>query len=98
LLCPFLITELWNDQEFASSSLTAVRSLVTSPVNLGGIDPREVSAALPALPVLGEVPVPWNPLLEPPMPAVRTDLWFYHPVVDAGDDGGEEEVMAGDSC
>jgi hypothetical protein len=71
---PFLTTGLWNDQEFASSSLAVVRSLVTNPASLGDIDPREVGAKFPALPVLGEVPMPWNPRLEPPMPAARTDL------------------------
>jgi hypothetical protein len=98
LLSPFLTTGLWNDQEFASWSRAVVRSLVTSPASLGDIDPRGVSARFPVLAVLGEVPMPWNPLLEPPMLAARTDLWFYHPFVDASDDGVEEEAMASDSC
>jgi hypothetical protein len=38
-LPPFLTSGLWNDHEFVSSSLAVVRSLVTSPVALGDIDP-----------------------------------------------------------
>jgi hypothetical protein len=38
---PFLTTDLWDDREFVSSSLTVVRSLVTSRVSLSLIEPRE---------------------------------------------------------
>jgi hypothetical protein len=85
-----------------SSSLAVECSLVTNPVSLGDIDPREVSTAFPALPIVGAVPMPWSALLEPRMHATRTDLWFYHPDVGASDDGGDEAELASgrafDSC
>jgi hypothetical protein len=93
LLSPFLIIELWNNHECMSLCPMVVSNLVTSRIRLSDIDPREVSAASPAVTVVCGILRPWPALLEPHMPADRFEPLFYHPIAEAWDDMAEGQGL-----